>query len=241
MVSKVVEEAFRNILMTGKFPFFVINIEIAPGLVDVNVHPAKTEIKFANEKEVYGIVHSAVRNALYTPLESEKADVDLAKNHSDSYAPKFEAERPDRKIIKEFLGALAPDKERMHSGKISSFKEQSGVFDKLVDKAYESKLSENRISGTILPIGKENAEVLPREEEQLSLDLGESVEENLALSIKVIGQIFDTYIVAEQNDEMFLIERLTGVGIYCCVLAAVYLLLGMPLSQGVPTWHFPQP
>ena len=42
--------------MTGKFPFFVLDIRLAPQLVDVNVHPAKTEIKFANEKEVYDII-----------------------------------------------------------------------------------------------------------------------------------------------------------------------------------------
>ena len=46
VVSKVVEEAFRNVLMTGKFPFFVLNIELNPELVDVNVHPAKTEMPY---------------------------------------------------------------------------------------------------------------------------------------------------------------------------------------------------
>ena len=50
VVSKIVEEAYRNELMTGRFPFFVLDIGLSPELVDVNVHPAKTEIKFANEK-----------------------------------------------------------------------------------------------------------------------------------------------------------------------------------------------
>jgi UDP-glucose 4-epimerase len=65
VVSKIVEEAYRNVLMTGKFPFFVLNIQLSPSLVDVNVHPAKTEIKFANEKDIYDIVYHGVKNAIY--------------------------------------------------------------------------------------------------------------------------------------------------------------------------------
>lgn len=65
VVSKVVEEAYRNVIMTGKFPFFVLNIDLSAELVDVNVHPAKTEIKFANEQEIYNTVNRAVKNAIY--------------------------------------------------------------------------------------------------------------------------------------------------------------------------------
>jgi len=75
VIAKVAEEAFRNAVMIGKFPFFVLNIEVPPEMVDVNVHPAKTEVKFANEKQLYDIVYHAVKNAMYgIKVSEEKAD-----------------------------------------------------------------------------------------------------------------------------------------------------------------------
>jgi len=52
ILAKVVEDAYKTLLSVGKFPFFVLNIEVPFELVDVNVHPAKTEVKFADERYV---------------------------------------------------------------------------------------------------------------------------------------------------------------------------------------------
>ena len=71
VIAKVAEEAYRNSIMVGKFPFFVLNISLSPSLVDVNVHPAKTEIKIADEKRVYDIVYGAVSNALMGSVKEE--------------------------------------------------------------------------------------------------------------------------------------------------------------------------
>ena len=59
-----VEQAFRTRIPQDKFPICVLNIDINPGLVDVNVHPAKLEIKFTNEKIIFDSVYYAVLNAL---------------------------------------------------------------------------------------------------------------------------------------------------------------------------------
>lgn len=83
VIAKVVEEAYRNVLMVGRFPFFVLNIELSPELVDVNVHPAKTEIKFANEQEIYSIVNRAVKNAIYN---AGQIKAPTAQTESDSAA-----------------------------------------------------------------------------------------------------------------------------------------------------------
>lgn len=64
-VTVALEEAYRNQLMGGKFPFAVICLEIAPEFMDVNVHPHKTEVKFSDEKKVFDTVYWAVKNALY--------------------------------------------------------------------------------------------------------------------------------------------------------------------------------
>ena len=63
-ISTALEEAFKNSIMVGKFPGAVLYLEISPELVDVNVHPTKTEVKFANEKAIFEAVYYAVKSSL---------------------------------------------------------------------------------------------------------------------------------------------------------------------------------
>lgn len=65
MIFRAVEDAYKNQIMIGKFPVAVLNIEINPMLMDINVHPTKLEVKFANDKEVRNAVYYGVKNALY--------------------------------------------------------------------------------------------------------------------------------------------------------------------------------
>ena len=58
------EEAFKGSIMVGKFPSCVLNLTMPYNFVDVNVHPAKTEVRFANEKEVFSAVYYTVKTAL---------------------------------------------------------------------------------------------------------------------------------------------------------------------------------
>lgn len=81
MVSKAVEEAYRDRLMNGKHPFFVINIEVNPREVDINIHPQKLEAKFSNNGEVYKSIYWAVKNELECKNDSavtDKEDIELA-------------------------------------------------------------------------------------------------------------------------------------------------------------------
>ena len=64
LLITALEEAYRNQLMVGKFPTCVLYLEIPAQAVDVNVHPAKTEVKFLNEKAVFDCVHYGVLGAL---------------------------------------------------------------------------------------------------------------------------------------------------------------------------------
>ena len=64
LVQAAMEGAVRNSIITGKFPYGCVCIDLPLGLVDVNVHPAKTEVKFAEEKKVFSAVYAAVKNAL---------------------------------------------------------------------------------------------------------------------------------------------------------------------------------
>ncbi len=64
MLSYAVEEAYHSLLMTGRHPLAVINITVDPTQIDVNVHPAKTEIRFLKERRVYAAVQRAIRQAI---------------------------------------------------------------------------------------------------------------------------------------------------------------------------------
>ena len=76
------EQAYKSYIPEGKFPFCVLDITIDPSQVDVNVHPAKLEVKFSNENLIFNAVYYAVRTALSTEIERPslyKEEKDLSK------------------------------------------------------------------------------------------------------------------------------------------------------------------
>jgi DNA mismatch repair protein MutL len=85
-----VMNAFEGLLQDNSFPFYVLFIEIDPKHIDVNVHPTKTEIKFDDERAVYAVVRSAVKQALgahnLTPAIDFKADVNLINKLNSTQA-----------------------------------------------------------------------------------------------------------------------------------------------------------
>ena len=66
LLTYAVEEAYQGLLMQGRHPIAVVNVTLPPAQVDVNVHPTKSEVKFANERAVFGAVQKAVRGTLVT-------------------------------------------------------------------------------------------------------------------------------------------------------------------------------
>lgn len=64
--AAALEQAYKNSIMSGRFPACILNIEIDPKLVDVNVHPAKIEVRFVNEKPVFDLIYYGVKTAIET-------------------------------------------------------------------------------------------------------------------------------------------------------------------------------
>lgn len=64
LLSRAVEEGYRSLLPSGRYPIVAMNIAIPPSELDVNIHPAKTEIRFKNEQVLFGAVSRAVRRTL---------------------------------------------------------------------------------------------------------------------------------------------------------------------------------
>ncbi len=99
IMSAAVSEAYKNTIMTGHFPVCVLKADVDPKTVDVNVHPSKIEVRFADEKRVYSMIYWAVKNALtdkkYVPefeikssLGHKSADGNIVKN-----APAYESSK----------------------------------------------------------------------------------------------------------------------------------------------------
>jgi len=93
MLSYAVEEAYHSLLLTGRHPIAVVNIAIDPTQIDVNVHPAKTEIRFLKERRVYAAVMRAVRRAVLEEAEiprwgkDNRADRQSAINRAPTSNP----------------------------------------------------------------------------------------------------------------------------------------------------------
>ncbi len=214
VVSKIVEEAYRNVLMTGKFPFFVLNIQLSPSLVDVNVHPAKTEIKFANEKEIYDIVYHGVKNAIYRrpeiplkePESVEEKTVFEVKPTVVPAQPVREPERVSRQTVAEFLKNTVPDK----SNRLLNSPKQESVFNSAKEQLIEISSKSSFASKPALDmedIQQKAADVIKIDEKPTQLSVFEEGVPDVAEDSIIVGQVFDTYVVVQKGDKMFMIDQ----------------------------------
>ena len=110
VVSAAVEDAYKTKLLIGKFPVFVLNLEVEPAQVDVNVHPAKLEVRFKNDDEVYEFFYNAVAKTLQETVLIPKAVLEKkpkeklpqAEQQTLADIPK-ETEQPKESMIKETI------------------------------------------------------------------------------------------------------------------------------------------
>ncbi len=72
------ENAYKNSIMVGKFPSCILNVSVSPNTVDVNVHPAKTEVRFSDERKVSSAVYFAVKTAIETLDTAPQVDLSRA-------------------------------------------------------------------------------------------------------------------------------------------------------------------
>ncbi len=86
-LSSATEKAFKGLLPIGKYGFLVLNIEIAPSTVDVNVHPAKLEVRFQDESRIFKAVYNAVKDTLLKAelienVEEDKLDSNTTEDNT---------------------------------------------------------------------------------------------------------------------------------------------------------------
>jgi DNA mismatch repair protein MutL len=132
MLTAAVDGAYHSLLLSGRHPIAVVNIQVNPALLDVNVHPAKTEIRFLKEKRVFSTVLHAVRDALLAEPEMPKwqpqqktkpapieeigeeeaptaaAPVATPPSHTDEEAATFPQDNPWLTVSEEETGTRPP-------------------------------------------------------------------------------------------------------------------------------------
>lgn len=205
--AAALEQAYKNSSMVGKFPCCVLKIEMPYEMVDVNVHPAKTEVRFADEHRVFSAVYYAVKNALaggdtrpeikptfnpYTPVNEKPYEQTAIK------APSL-AEKP----IKE------SDPVRFNSPEISVAADNSFTY-KMPSVPNKSSPAEKRVDVLIdfedVPPKAEPAPEIAQPE-AIKVEVQEETAPITAPNIEYIGCVFNTYIVAAKGDEVYFIDK----------------------------------
>lgn len=136
-LTVAVENAFRSFNVTGKFPFFVLFIDTYPELIDVNIHPTKSEIKFKDERFIFKVVFDAVHSAM---REYVKDTFTLPEEEEK----KFEALKEE--VIQESLNKEISTLEKLKENinyKVSEDRKKEEIYSYNPSKDYEAKTEVN--------------------------------------------------------------------------------------------------
>lgn len=231
--SAALSEAYKNSIMVGKFPYCVLNITTAPGLVDVNVHPAKIEVRFANERTVFSAVYYAAKNALEHRDEAPKVTIPRTAQTElfEPVRPKTEQMRlpekqPDfwnRMSSSEYRSAQQPEKPTYQQlaarediitvaspdKKPETADSEPSTIQHFLDAQRAKKEETAVIEADIRLELSEKAATLPDEKpEETARALDTAVDEKPAeLPVTVIGEAFKTYIIVQQGESIFLVDK----------------------------------
>lgn len=228
-----IEQAYQSYIPAGKFPFCVLNIVIDPSCVDVNVHPAKLEVKFSNEKIIFDAVYYAVRTALDGGIQrptlfDEPETVTLQKG-KELLGLAFPVKDKDKTALRpekivfdsnSNFGVLKQNNTLDYSGvKPLTPKEsvanpvskndiyaEDETFSLKFPKKSESKIENEKID--ILPVIK--TEENRREEnlrEENQQEENQQEEKITVPEYRIIGEAFNSYVIAELGDTMYLIDK----------------------------------
>ena len=228
MLTTAVEEAYHSLLLAGRHPIAVVNISLDPTLLDVNVHPAKTEIRFLKERRVYAAVLRAVRRALLEEAEMptwgnnnklavgnqgaiNRAPTPLSEDNVGSaiteqlFAPNTAI--PDTSIP----NTDAPDNDALtptfpQDPWLTVTEEETGTKPPLLSRLWQSHIRNDE------PVGKKEDKVSSTDgmctvRAPIPSVLDTTQQTRRLPSLRVIGQLSQSYIVTEGPEGMYLIDQ----------------------------------
>ena len=207
-VQAALEEAFRSFIPRGKFPACVLFVSLLPELTDVNVHPAKTEIKFASERDVFRAVYYAVKNTLEAEPEEkllsdskreepvpDKQKYAVSQLERDNITPAGVSAWQERNTVIPPISRQAPEPEKQRS----TFRADIGEDD-LFDSQSKFSFSDSA------PL-QEEAEQEVIIDNSTSVAVQETLIEQNTPAWRMIGQAYDSYIFVETEENLLIIDK----------------------------------
>ena len=203
-----VEEAYKGSIMTGKFPACVLHLSLAFGVVDVNVHPAKLEVRFVNERPIFDAVYHAVRSALNTGDQPKVMAFKRPIVHPYAPAPETgsQLEMPPPVPTEKPSFRVQPVHRDVPLRDSGSEKKDFFAFAQM---ALEEDESSDQLPSAVRSLeeqkpvpsaAEENGSQEPSNSQPLSF--------TKAFHSRIIGEAFGTYILVEYSDsELMLIDK----------------------------------
>ncbi len=220
LLISALEEAYRNQIMVGKFPACVLHLNLPASAVDVNVHPAKTEVKFLSEKAVFDCVHYGVLGALNKQPDRPQVQFKQSASQPISQSafkpiPEQSKTAPEKK--EPFFRTMTPMEYKTFSTAVQSApqpkKEAAVATVSKIERPANMPLrefvqlpqihAEKPAEPKPAPIPKK-AELPPmveEEPEQVTLKMPKVPD------WRMVGELYNSYILVEQGDEAFLIDK----------------------------------
>ena len=218
LLTAALEEAYANRLLKGKFPGCVLHIDLPLHLVDVNVHPSKTQVKFANEKAVYGAVFHVVRDTLDRAARPQTPEKPAQSAFRTMDAAAY---RQEQKTQAAFRPAVTSSEMR---GRVVVRDSGAGrIFPPKAAEAESRPVSSAPVTAfpkplepsAVRPAAKPAEESAPKpfEKPVERADPAAPSPEQVALfpeeprPWRYVGEVLRTYIVAEDGDTVYLIDK----------------------------------
>ncbi len=220
------ERAYKGVMMVGRFPSCVLRLTMPPETVDANVHPAKIEVRFINEKPVFDAVYYGVKSALecgdsiHRVLLGEENKRAVTPPSSPRSAPIAPSDKPATVAVE------APKPMAIPQRPLPPTPPKQRFLDMVVDDDLPCECVLHDDSQPLpLPVTPIEPEVIPLptkpQQEPIAVEqpplFGDETPEQPAIEqpklfedtpiVRVIGEIFATYIVAELGESLFLIDK----------------------------------
>ncbi len=208
-MGAALEQAYLSYIPADKYPFCVLNLEIDPSQVDVNVHPSKLEVKFSNENIVFSAVYYAVRGALASSVTRPELYNEPKKETTPLSSLQFpvtdrDAPKPEKIVFdsKSQIGVLRQNQTLDYSH-VSKPKDDivSQIISEMKEETNEKVAHVAEIQQ---PVVEKEPVVSPIVEKPIS----QNKEEKITVpDYKIIGEAFNSYVIVELGEIMYLIDK----------------------------------
>lgn len=196
-VTAAVEQAYKNSAMIGKFPGFVLYLSVPLDTVDVNVHPAKTEVRFSDERRIFDAVYSSVKSAL--SKGDTRPEVKLHEPVFNPFERMSTAQYRQQPISKPTVAEeIYKVKPSLHNTtETVTFRDANYNHDKTEKTVYVPEKVINP------PAAEPEKPIAP---ERVAVDIMREVEDEKP-PVTLIGEAFLTYIIVQMGESVFMIDK----------------------------------